>query len=321
MKQAIKKISTKTILLLVIVSLIGFIQCGNSEQKKPDAPQDKKVKKEKQIDPDLKELNKAKEAKVLARKKYAAFYNPDGSLPSEKTFVEEIFFDTNGYREALFRYKSTGVIDLKYYFEYDSLGNMLSMETLNAFDDILSLRESTYDEKNNEIERTITEARKSGEQKTFMRYNEMNQLVEIKVFDQRGQIYSTQTFNYENNLLLSTKTVGADGSIMSEVLYEYDSDGNLIKDEKREQGYSYITTYKYDLHGNLIELANPQFKRFYTYDDNDNLIEDKMFLPDGARQFLVTFTYNEKGLIKEEFRFTPDDKKAYVAVYEYEYMK
>jgi hypothetical protein len=321
MNKAIKRISTKTILLFILVSLIGFIQCGNSEQKKQDVQQDKKVKKEKQIDPDVKELKKAKEAKVLARRKYAAFYNPDGSLPSEKTFVEEIFFDKNGYREALFRYKSIGVVDLKYYFEYDSSGNMLSMETLNAFDNILSLRESKYDQNNNEILRSITEARKSGQQKTFMQYNEMNQLVEIRVYDQREKLYSTQTFYYENDLLTSSKTVGADGSIMNEVFYEYDSAGNLIKDEKREQGYSYVTSYKYDQHGNMIELVNPQFKRQYTFDDKDNLIEDKMFLLDGSRQFKVTFTYNEKGLIKEELRYTPDDKKAYVAVYEYEYMK
>lgn len=321
MKRAINRVSTKTLLLFVFISLIAFIQCGNSGQKKQDVQQDKKVKKEKQIDPDIKELNKAKEAKVLARRKYAAFYNPDGSLPSEKTFVEEIFFDINGYREALFRYKATGVVDLKYYFEYDSAGNMLSMETLNAFDDILSVRESKYDQNNNEIERSITEARKSGQQKTFMQYNEMNQLMEIRVFDQREKLYSTQTFYYENDLLKSSKTIGADGIIITEIFYEYDSVGNLIKDEKREQGYSYVTTYKYDQQGNMIELVNPQFKRQYTFDNNDNLIEDRMFLSDGARQFKVTFTYNEKGLMKEEFRFTPDDKKAYTALYEYEYMK
>lgn len=321
MKREIKGVSTRTLLLFVFISLIGFIQCGNSEQKKQDVQQDKREKKVIQIDQDVKELNKAKEAKVLTRRKYAAFYNPDGSLPSEKTFVEEIFFDKNGYREALFRYRATGVVDLKYYFEYDSTGNMLSMETQNAYDDILSLRESKYDRNNNEIERSITETRKSGQQKTFMYYNEMNQLIEIKVYDQREKLYSTQTFYYENDFLISSKTVGADGSLMTEVFYEYDSAGNLIKDEKKEQGYSYVTTYKYDQHGNMIELVNPQFKRQYTFDDNDNLIEDKMFLPNGARQFKIVFTYNEKGLMKEEFRYTSDDQKAYIALYEYEFMK
>lgn len=273
------------------------------------------------VDQDLKELDKAKLHKVKTRFKYVAFYNADGTLPPKKSLVEKVIFDNRGFRKEHIRYTGTGEVDLRYIFKFDAKGNMLKMETRNGAGIILGGRESKYDKNGNEIERKLTSKKNPGALKTVYFYDKGNNLVEVKNFSNKGEFTTGQVLKYKNGMMVNSISKTAKGETILETFLDYDAVGRLIKEERKSLEGNFVIDYKYDSKGNLIQVDNPQYKRFYYYNEKGDLIEDKMFQSDGVRQFRVAFTYGRKDLRSEEIRYTNDEKPAVYGKYEYEFYK
>jgi len=312
---------SKSNFLLLVISFIVFISCGNSKNESTEFQDKKIVKKERIKEQSEKELNKAKASFVKVRKKYAAIYLPDGSLPLEKTLVEELHFDENGIRTELIRYRSTGLVDMVYLFEHDSLGNLTMIETQNATGLLLNRTEFKFDSKGNEITKIIIDGKNAGELKTTTKYDDTNNPIEVNVFDLRGNLFSTQTLEYKNDILIKSITKSSQGIIVLESVFEYDENGNLIKELRMEQKHELVFIHKYDEMGRVIESISPETKRIYDYNSNGDLIEDKLFFTDGSRQFRVTFNYSKIGLMNEEIRYSNDETPAFYTKYEYEFYK
>jgi YD repeat-containing protein len=321
MNYLVKLLFSKSIVLLLVLSFIVFISCGNSKTESKEVQDKKTVKKEKLKEQSEKELSKAKNSFVKVRKKYAAIYLPNGVLPAEKTLVEELYFDEKGLRTELMRYRNSGLVDLIYLFEHDSLGHLTMMETQNASGQILNRTEFKYDSKGNEIEKIINDGKKTGELKTTTKYDESNNPIEVTTFDLRGNLFSSQVLEYKNDILIKSVTKSSQGIIVLESVFEYDENGNLIKELRKEQNNELVFIYKYDEMGRLIEALSPETKRVYDYNSNGDLVEDKLFFSDGSRQFRVTFNYTKNGLMNEEIRYSNDETPAFYSKYEYEFNK
>lgn len=321
MNKAAKIIVTLFFLFTPLLSLTLILQCGNTQEKNYVARNNTNKKKKEIIAQNIKEYNKAKELKVKLRKRFAGFFGRDGSYPKKLVLVEELFFDENGNRKKLIRYKSTGEIDFSYEFRYDKNNNLTAMETYDRFGNLKGRSESQYDNYNNEILRKVLENSSSGELKTEFYYDSEKRLTKTVNYSKKGELASTQILEYNGELVSKSIVKDASGKQISETIYEYDNDGYLIKESTNGiQGTNEIR-YKYDSNGNLIEVTDKQTRREYKYDSKGNLIEDKMFLSDGTRQFRVTFSYYENGLQKEEIRYSNDDRPAFLAKYEYEFYK
>ncbi|MCX7797691.1 MAG: hypothetical protein N2249_03610 [Melioribacter sp.] len=320
MKRVSKIVVALFFLFAPLISLTIILQCGNTQEKKSQISNGNNNKKKREIiAQNIKEYNKAKELKVKLRKRFAGFYGKDGSYPEKLVLVEELFFDQNGNRKKLIRYKSTGEIDFSYEFKYDKNNNLIATETYDGFGNLKGKSESQYDKNNNEILRTVLDNSSAGELKTEFFYDSAKRLIKTINYSKKGEIASTQQLEYDGELVIKSIIKDSNGKKISETKYEYDNDGYLIKETLASiQGDNEIN-YKYDPNGNLIEVKNKQTRREYKYDSKGNIIEDKLFLSDGTRQFRVTFSYYENGLQKEEIRYTNDDKPAFLAKYEYEF--
>lgn len=272
-------------------------------------------------DQEQKEINKAKKLHVKVRTKRVAFYTNTGTLPSRRTLTEKIIFDRNGNKKEQIRYTSLGEIEVKYVYKYDSKGNVVSLENFDGSGNVVTRRVSKYDKNGNEIQRTVYDNQHHGANEAYFTYDKNNNLIETKNYSAKGELLADITMKYQNDLPVNAVTKDGKGNVKEEINSSYDSAGRLIMERRISQGKGYDINYKYDGNGNLVEMTNPQYHRFYDYDKNNNLIEDKMFMVNGPRQFRVRFTYLPNGLQKEEIRYANNDKPAFYGEYKYEYYK
>ncbi len=307
------------ILLLIFAVFFVLIISSGSEFSQVSKRQ---LKNKGEIaDQSQKELDKAAKLKVKTRNKYATFYKRDGKLWDKKTLVEKVTFGTNGLCKEHIMYSSLGAINSKFTYTYDAMGNMISSTTFDSQKKTKATRESVFDKNGNEIERKIDDGKNPGFTKMLFTYDTDGNLIETKIISKDNQVTAIQTISYVNGLKNKVISKDANSKVAEEINASYDASGRLVIEEKKNGSGSVVTKYKYDNNGNMIEMANNQWKRYMSYNTNGDLLEDKLYLPDGSRQFRVCFNYNSNRLQNEEIRYDTQDKPAFYTKYVYEFYK
>lgn len=299
------------LLLSVIVLNIKMIAQSQSQEKNNSE----------MVDQEQKEMDKAEKLKVKVRTKHVAFYTNTGTLPARRTLTEKILFDKNGSKKEQIRYTSLGQIQVRYVYNYDKRGNAISTENYDDRGNIVTRRISKYDKNGNEIERIVYDNNHRGSNKAVFTYDKDNHLIETKNYSGKGELLEDIILNYQNGLPINAVTKNEKGMVSEQINSIYNSAGKLIQEKRTSQGKTYDVDYKYDANGNIIEITNPQYSRFLSYDKNNDLTEDKMFMTNGPRQFRVKFTYLPSGLLHEEIRYDNSDRQAFYGEYKYEYYK
>ena len=212
------------------------------------------------------------------------------------------------------------MIDLRYIFKYDAKGRILKMETRNSENVVVGKRESKYDKAGNEIERKLYD-KKRGDMRVAFTYDKENNLIESKNYDKNKKLFGHYINVFEKGLAKTTTVYGKDGTVHREITFVYDETGKLIREDFKELSGSYSVDYSYDKNGNIVEVKTPQTKRVVNYNDAHDILEDKMFTTDGARQYRVAFSYLENGLQNDEIRYDNSEKAAFHAQFKYEFYK
>ncbi|KAF0149252.1 MAG: hypothetical protein FD143_2764 [Ignavibacteria bacterium] len=272
------------------------------------------------VEQSTKELGKAKQFKIKTRLRYAGFFDVDGITPQQKVLVEKISFDKNGNRKELIRYVGDEIVDLKYTFLYDAKSRLIKMETRNTGNFITGKRESKYDKAGNEIERKLFENRR-GNMRVVFTYDKEGNIIETKNYDKNKKMISRYENSFENGKAKKTTVYGINGNVQKEIWFIYNSDGKLIREDFKQLSNSYSVKYTYDSQGNVSEVETPETKRLVIYNNNNDILEDKMFMADGIRQYRVVFSYLKNGLQNDETRYDNSEKAAFQSLYEYEFYK
>lgn len=272
------------------------------------------------VEQSTRELDKAKTLRIKARLRYAGFFDAEGKVPQEKTLVEKLTFDKNGKRKELIRYIRNEMIDLRYIYKYDAKGRILKMETRNAENVVVGRRESKYNKAGNEIERKLYD-KKRGDMRVVFTYDKENNLIESKNYDKNKKLLGRYVNVFEKGSAKTTTVYGKDGTVNREITFVYDEAGKLIREDYKELSGSHSVDYSYDKNGNIVEIKTPQTKRVVNYNDAHDILEDKMFTADGARQYRVAFSYLENGLQNDEIRYDNAEKAAFHAQFKYEFYK
>jgi len=266
------------------------------------------------------ELEKAKKFKIQTRYRYAGFYETDGVTPQEKILVEKLSFDKNGNRKQLIRYQGNGEVDQTFSFSHDAKGRLIKMETRNSYDYVVGKRESKYDKNGYEVERKLFDVRR-GDHRVVFKNDKNGNIIESKNFDKSKKLAGRYENTFENGFPKKTTVYNKDGKVRREVWFIYNQEGKLIREDIKDLQGAYSVYYSYDSNGNIKEILTPQNKRVITYNENNEIIEDLMFNPEGVRQYRVAFSYLENTLQNDEIRYDNDDKPAFQANVKYEFYK
>ncbi len=271
------------------------------------------------VSQDAVELNKIKQHKVKTRTKYAANYDLSGKMVTPIIASKEIF-NRKGLLTQIEEYNGVGNVVAKHKFTYDNKNNPIKAESIEA-NGRTSLQVSKYDSRGNEIERLTTEKRRNKtESKILFKYDKEDNLIETKNFF-NNKLSDQLITTYNNGKRIGSIVNDDRGNTILTITPEYDVNGKLIKETRKNSSVNVVYSYKYDSKGNLIEMVDEETKRYYSYDEKGNVTEHKMYLLDGRRQLRLMFKYGFNGLQKEVLRFDNNEKPVINTSFKYEYYK
>jgi len=271
------------------------------------------------VSQDAIELNKIKQLKVKTRTKYAANYDLSGKTVPPKIASKEIF-NRKGLLTEMEEFNGMGNVVAMYKFTYDSKNNPIKAESVES-NGRTSLQVSKYDSRGNEIERRLTEKRrKKTETQMLFKYDKEDNLIETKNF-YNNKLSDELITTYNNNKRVGSIVKDDKENTILTITPEYDSNGKLIKETRKNSSVNVVYTYQYDSKGNLIEMLDDETKRYYNYDEKGNVTEHKMYLLDGRRQLRLVFKYGSNDLQNEVLRFDNNEKPVLSTSFKYEYYK
>ncbi len=170
----------------------------------------------------------------------------------------------------------------------------------------------TYDSNNNPV--TMTDPLGNVLTRTFDQSG--NLLAQIN----RDGLREEYTYN-SNNQVLTATWYAADGSIIDQFLYTYDSNGNLLSAGNNQGTYTFTynasnqkltqtdpngvtLTYGYDANGNVTSVADSLGGlTTSSFDSNNNLLS-RVFTAPGQQTLRVDFTYDPSGNVLTETRYS-----------------
>lgn len=275
----------------------------------------------------------------------------------EEFLFSEIKYDVNGNIIEESNYTSENHLEEKKTYKYNDKGKLIEETILHAAEDFEEKRTIIRNEHGHSIEE-IKEYPDGSVERTLIKRDENDNIIEIVVLDEDGEQESKQLFKYDNkNNLTSHIKLDMDDEVIEATECKSDDKGNIIykkeilpeegieittKTEYDEQGRDLKSTAVnedgdkisemeliYDEQGRHIETISRDFvnpgdsrKIQFIYEDENCVQERVMTLNDEVlRQ--VNYCYDENNNLIEEESLQPDytrgGRQAYRKKYEYEY--
>jgi hypothetical protein len=155
--------------------------------------------------------------------------------------------------------------------------------------DTISRIVSKYNKQGNEVEYYYYNSTKL-EWKSTSKVNDDGKVVESTNYGEDGTVYNSIALKYnEKGNLIEKDSYFTNSSLNEKNIYKYDENNNRIEYNRYTSDGALFTKYAYqfDNKGNYIELEiylgnNLDSKFKCKYDDNNNLIEEKVYRPNGA---------------------------------------
>ena len=178
--------------------------------------------------------------------------------------------------------------------------NKLPATLTGTFGDDSETATLTYDAAGRIIEITSP----SGTEVERITYNAQGKEI-LRTYIEDGEVSYSEGYTYNDaGLMTEDFYVDEDGNHVTESTYEYDANGNLIREVEHLGDEEYATTYTYNAAGLLIKKEYTEYGEIfsaeeYTYDANGRLTKTSFFY-DGELVGETVPTYDENGNKTEE---------------------
>ena len=156
-------------------------------------------------------------------------------------------------------------------------------------------------------------------------YDKKNNIHYYKYYDYKEELTSTteERYNQDGNLIRKVKN---DGDQSSTILWEYDENGNEIRESLYAPDGTIQNqhTYEYDRNGNRIrhiysgENVDKPSMLEYVYDDDGNHIKTIHYNSDGNIIETTEYEYDANGNTQRYVDYAADGNIAYITEYEYD---
>ncbi len=283
-----------------------------------------------------------KKIKSLKRynQNYRNFNFSDLTSHADEEFVDmEVLFDDDGNIIEEIKYDSTGEIEEKNSYTFNSNGKLLTHTLLYALDDATEKRVLTRNEKGLLISEIKYYGDDTGE-KTEYEYDEKDNVTAIIRYDEEGLLISREEIKYDEKGNINDRTTfNQDKVILSKITFslsennqveenEFDEKGVLVSktllkfNENGKELSSLQTTPQgkliasvqntYDERGNIIEKIYKDFYSKtlkYSYNEKDNLTIQELYDDNGLLLRKNMFEYDEDGNVVAEQTYEMDTSR------------
>jgi hypothetical protein len=297
--------------------------------------------------------------KIKRIKKYNRPFKPFSFVNTEEAGEEEylesdIALDDKGNTLTEIKYSADGEMEEKNSYRYNQEGKLLEHILLYAVEDVTEKRVLTRNEKGLLLSEVKYYGDDSGD-RTDYAYDDKDNLIERKYFDEEGQFSGRENFKYDENGSLTEhikytstdaieehmtfnkiddKTIeqvqhNPDGSLQSRTLLKFNDEGKETSSEQTTAEGKLISGVNnvYDEKGNVIER---HYKDFYSktiryvYDEKNQCTMQELFDGNGTLVRKYLFEYDEEGNVVDEHTYEMDTSrggrdKHFETRYEYEY--
>ncbi|HXU27045.1 MAG TPA: hypothetical protein VN698_07425 [Bacteroidia bacterium] len=149
-----------------------------------------------------------------------------------------------------------------------------------------------------EVNGKIEKENRTGEI-SITKYNEDGNVYEAIAVDIKDHVLNKVTYNYDNNgYRTEANYYNEVNKLTGNNIYKRDEEGKLIQEIHYTPGLeahlTYLTDYKYDNNGNLLEVRQPSFTQKYKYDSLNQRIEYRRFYQNEI-SWTLFYKYDEKG--------------------------
>ncbi len=305
------------LILIAIVIVMILIGCTEKREGLPEGKVE--IVKTEIPTQDEKEYGKAAEFKIEERKTHSGFFTNEGEVGKEY-FVEDIFYDDNGFKIKQTRYLSNGGIDIEWIYNYDSDGNLVFMESKDGFGRLMHKRSSVYDKWGNELERTEFDIQLKGEFKTIFMYDTQGYLLEERTFNKDEILNGRTEYGYSGNFLGIKKIYDKQNKLTSEIKYFYDGNDNKVMEVTYSPpNFRDTVRYAYDKESQLLAVNSKSFAQQFNYGEDGNVVEERYFNQLDALQQYITYEYDSKGLLINKIKHDGMETPVLNIRYSYEY--
>jgi hypothetical protein len=297
--------------------------------------------------------------KIKSIKRYNRPFKPfsfgNAEEVGEQEYLESfIEMDENGNILTEVKHSEDGEMEEKNSYRYNQEGKLLEHTLLYAVEDVTERRMLTRNEKGFLLSEVKYYGDDSGEKTEYV-YDDKDNLIEKKYFDEEGVFSGRETFAYDdigslvedirfdaNNAIEEHNTFkkiddntieqvqhNADGSMASRVIIKFNEEGKELSSEQTTSAGKLISavTTVYDEKGNVTEK---HYKDFYSktvryvYDENNRVVMQELFDGNGMLVQKLMFAYDEEGNLIDTHTYEMDTTrggrdKHFETRYEYEY--
>ncbi|MBR6695630.1 MAG: protein kinase [Oscillospiraceae bacterium] len=278
-------------------------------------------------------------AGILTFRGTLKIYNKDGSYclaqyDEDWNLISDSFYDEKDLLKSIYEYDSEGKtikqvscnpdgeIETYWLYEYDANGNRIKESYYNADNTLRFTRVYEYNVSGDKLYETIYDS--NGMLYCSYKYDANGNRVKEDTY-KGGSVYLNNNVIPEYDLngnKAKEKYLREDGTLDYYYTYEYDSDGNLIKESCYFGNGMLDHVYEYDSNGNKIKenryFGNGTLNDVYEYDSNGNKIKESRYYSDGTLNYYLIYEYDSDGNKIKESSYNEEGAFIYYCTYEYD---
>ncbi len=209
----------------------------------------------------------------------------------------------------------------RYEYEYDDRGNTIVAYYYDYNGELYSTSEYGYNENNDQI--SIRVIYRDEDYLTEMTYDENHHKLSDTYYDPNHEITSENHFTYDGDLRVKAVYSSQYNDYDTVYDYEYDENGNCIRELNQYADSVYETLREFDENGNLIKVTykGPGFERFtiFEYDSKKrNTATYDYTGEDSDLLYYATIEYDDENHIVTNRNYNMDGEMSYQYVTQYD---
>lgn len=217
--------------------------------------------------------------------------NGDPDILSKLEDMENgIFEDSSGKPRQEITYDETGAVLWRLVHSYDSMGREAAVTSYDGQGACTGHVDLAYDERGN---RVVSYAMSTVVIRRDLTYDNQDNLIKEVVYGEDGQVQEFMKYAYNaDGLESSCERYYPDGALWSTLTFEYDSSGNMTRQNDYRDGVLAIyDIYEYDKDGKQLKVS-------YYDGPTGELLDYEVFLYDAHGNYVGSEYYEADGNIQ-----------------------